>query len=776
MEEPVRTLISPVFLVVMLVSLFLGRLPSVMATVPGTNVWNLPGAEPFPSELLSRLEAKRQQLPTTYEPRTRHKHPDGRAVFTNRLLLETSPYLLQHAHNPVNWYPWGDEAFETARRLNRPILLSVGYSTCHWCHVMEEESFEDSEIAAYLNAHFVAIKVDREERPDIDAIYMQAVLAQTGSGGWPMTVMLTADGRPFFGGTYFPPRDGDRGMRLGFLSLLKETKTVFEKDPEQIAQVSQQLSQFVKRQMSPIPGDALPDETVLHKAMDTLKKGYDAQFGGLQRQQKFPSSLPIRVLLRYHRRSGDEQALGMARATLNQMAAGGIYDHVGGGFHRYATDPRWQIPHFEKMLYDNAQLAQVYLEGFQVTRDPAYEAMVHHLLTYIDREMTAPQGGFYSATDADSLTPSGKREEGYFFTWTRAEVDKILGEKQGALFADYYGLTDRGNFEGRNILFRVPDRTSPPAGLDLERAHRLLYEGRKGRPAPLKDDKILTAWNGLMISALAQSGMVLNRPEYIARAEKAARFILKEMMDRQGLYRSYRNGEAKQAAFLEDYAFLTAALLDLYDATNDPQWLARAINLDVRLSQGFEDKEKGGFFRTDARQKDLLAREKPFIDGAIPSGNAIALMNLLRLGDLTFDDSYRQRAEKSFKTFAANLQRYPFAFPHLLIALDFYLDQPKEIVLVTPKGKIEQAAPFLEALDRTYLPNRFVTLAEEGKGLKAHQQLVPVARGKIALGGQTTAYVCTKGICELPTTLPEQFEEQIRVIHPLAPAGKGEAR
>ncbi len=726
----------------------------------------LPGALPFDGALLKQLEQKRSRLDSDYSPRTRHKHPDGWAMYTNRLFLETSPYLIQHAHNPVNWYPWGEAAFAAARRLNRPVLLSVGYATCHWCHVMEEESFEDPGIAAYLNANFIAIKVDREERPDIDAIYMQAVQAMTGRGGWPLNVWLTTEGQPFYGGTYVPARDGDRGIRIGFLSLLQRIKTVYDEKPDKIKEMGRRLTTFLDESMKPAKVGALPDAGMLHQAAEQLKSRYDPQNGGILGAPKFPSSLPIRLLLRYHRRSGDDAYLKMATHTLKQMAAGGIYDHVGGGFHRYATDSRWRVPHFEKMLYDNAQLAVVYLEAFQATGDPEFRAMVMDILTYIAREMTDNRGGFFSATDADSLTPNGHREEGFYFTWTPQELEQHLGARLAQSFTRHYGVTAKGNFEGRNILHR-PDAAAVLSVEELDTARKILYRERQKRPAPLKDDKIITAWNGMMISAFARSGAVLRQPSYVDIAERAADFILAEMTRDNRLYRSYRAGEAKQKGFLEDYALFISALLDLYEATQSPRWLSRALDLDLVLSKLFEDDHEGGFFRTGKDQEALLAREKPYSDGALPSGNAIALLNLMRLGELTFDDRFRQRAEKGFKAFTPIMQQSPGAVSHMLLAVDFYLDQPKEIVIVTRKGEKAHAAPFLAALDKMFLPNRTLTVAEEGDELKAHARLIPVARGKIALQGKASAYVCIKGVCDLPTILPEQFDKQIRIVYPI---------
>ncbi len=740
----------------------------------------LPGAPPLDAQLVDRLKAAWEARDPAYKPRTRHLTSDGSPQYTNRLFLESSPYLLQHAHNPLNWYPWGDEAFDTARKLGRPVLLSVGYSTCHWCHVMEEESFDNEEIARYLNEHYIAIKVDREERPDIDAIYMTAVQTMTGGGGWPMTVWLTPDRKPFYGGTYFPARDGDRGARVGFLTLLQKLKGVYQEEPDRVVQSATQLAQIIQANLAAgSGGEKLPDAQVLQAAADTYRQRFDSTYGGLQGAPKFPSSLPIRLLLRHYRRTNDKQSLAMATLTLEKMAAGGMYDHVGGGFHRYSTDAQWLVPHFEKMLYDNALLTLAYLEGYQVTKREDLAQVAREVLRYVERDMTAPEGAFYSATDADSLAPDGHRAEGWFFTWTPTEIEAVLGKERAQIMTAYYAVTPAGNFEGRNILSTpkpldmvAADLNLPPEQVrtTIQEAKDLLYHARAQRPPPLRDDKILTAWNGLMISAYAQAALVLRDPQYADRAARAADFVLTKMRKDGRLLRSYTGGQARLEGYLDDYAFLTAGLLDLYETTGNLRWLKDALALDKALEDHYEDKQAGGFFLTSNDHEVLLAREKPSYDGAEPSGNSVQALNLLRLHEFTTEDRYRVRAEKLFQAFGELLKRAPSAVAELLLATDYHLDTPKEIVIVTPKSRAE-AEPFLTQLGTTYLPNRILTVVTEGEDLAAHAQLVPLVASKVAQGGKATAYVCENKVCALPTADPAIFAKQISQVHLLKEPG-----
>ena len=746
----------------------------------------LPGAPPLPEKIRAEIGRLRKLRGTGYEPRTRHLDSDGWALYTNRLFLESSPYLLQHAHNPVNWYPWGEEAFAEARRRGVPVLLSVGYSTCHWCHVMEEESFEDEEIARYLNENYVAVKVDREERPDVDAVYMSAVQALTGGGGWPMTVWLDGAKRPFYGGTYFPPRDGDRGARAGFLTVLRTLRAAHDEQPERIAEAAAELVAAVKARLAPSGPRKAPPARVLERAYLEYESRYDGTWGGMDGAPKFPSSLPIRFLLRHHQRTGEARALEMAEATLERMAAGGMYDQVGGGFHRYATDREWLVPHFEKMLYDNARLAVAYLEGYQVTGREDFRRVAEEILRYVQRDMTSPEGAFYSATDADSLGPSGERVEGWFFTWTPHEIDGALGEELGRVVKAYYGVSPEGNFaeagdegDARTIL-HVP-RPLPEVAKDLglsrdrlrarvDEAREKLYAVRRGRPAPLRDEKILTAWNGLMISAYARAARLLARPEYAEAAERAASFVLAEMSTDEGrLRRSYLGGRARHTAYLDDYAFLIAGLLDLYEGTGNPSWLGRAVELDRVLERHYEDPEGGGFYMTADDAEELLTREKPRFDGAEPTGNSVHLLNLLRLHALTTDDRYRARADLGFEAFGATLTRSPTTLSEMLLAFQFRLDTVSEVVIVTKRSR-DEADPFLAELRSAFFPNHVLVVVAQSE-VESLAKLVPLVEGKVAARGAPTAYVCERGVCDLPTSDPSKFATQIRRkrVSPTAP-------
>ena len=731
------------------------------------------------AELHDQLRRALAGKDADYRPRTHHLSEDGRPLYTNRLILETSPYLLQHAHNPVNWYPWGEEAFADAKRLGRPILLSIGYSTCHWCHVMEEESFEDVEIASVMNADYIAIKVDREERPDLDAVYMAAVQMLTGRGGWPMTTWLTPDGRPFYGGTYFPARDGDRGQRTGFLTLLRKLKGAYDAQPQVVADKARELTRRIQSSLLTQAEEAVPFETSLRSADGTFRANFDWVHGGRDQSPKFPSNLPIRFLLRRYRTTGDEKLLEMATLTLTKMANGGIYDQVGGGFHRYSTDARWLVPHFEKMLYDNALLTVAYVEAYQLTGREEFARVARDVLSYVAREMTSPDGAFYSATDADSLNPEGEREEGWFFTWTPAELKEVLGEEAAKVQA-YYGVSASGNFEGRNILHvtrtveEVAARLGMPAERlrdDLERAREKLYAARLRRPAPLRDEKILTSWNGLMISAMARAGFAFDDPELLERAGRAATFVLKRMRRDGRLLRSFKDGKARFNAYLDDYAFLTAGLLDLYEGTADPLWLREALGLQATLDEHYWDEKVGGYFATSDDHEALIAREKPAYDGAEPSGNSVALMNLYRLQELTLDDRHRQRAEKVVQGFSGMLRRRPTAVSEMLLALQFKHDRPKEIVIVTAKA-FDEAEPLLDVVRRTFAPSKVLAVVSEVQSPESLGGLLPLVKGKVTRKGRATAYVCEQGVCQLPTTEPDAFRRQLERTDPVsAPRG-----
>ena len=721
-----------------------------------------PGADPFAAELQERLAGAIALRGPAYVPRTHHLDADGRPLFINRLALETSPYLLQHAHNPVNWFPWGDEAFSEARRLARPVFLSIGYSTCHWCHVMEAESFEDEEIARFVNQHYVAIKVDREERPDIDAVYMSAVQQLTGSGGWPMSVWLTAAREPFFAGTYFPPRDGVRGGARGFLSLLGALSETFHRDPDRVGKASAALVEAVRQDMQgtaaanadtrDLPTRELIDATVAH-----YRGSFDSEHGGLKRAPKFPSHVPVRLLLRHVKRTGDAEALHMATLTLEKMAAGGLYDQLGGGFHRYSTDAQWLVPHFEKMLYDNALLVVAYAEAFQLAGRADFARVARETCDYVLREMSDGEGAFYSATDADS-----EGDEGRFFVWSADEIRRelaALGDRETTqLFLDHYDVRPGGNWEGRNIL-NVP-RPDEARWAALAGARAILYEARARRVPPLRDDKILAAWNGLMISAMAVAGRILDEPRYIAAAARAADFVLAHLRGADGeLQRSFKDGQARHAAFLDDHAFLAAGLIDLYEATFDARWLAESLTL-ARASERLFADPAGGWFMSSATHETLIAREKPAYDGAEPSGTSVALMNALRLGVFTGDDHWRQIAERGLRAHAKVLRERPIAMTEALLALDFLADTPLEIAIVWPDGAADAAAPLLSVLRRSYLPSHAIAGGPES-AMGSLAETVAFVGDKVPQGDRPTAYVCRHGRCELPVTDAPAFAAQL---------------
>ena len=736
-----------------------GGRPGALAADP-----TLPGLRGDPASD-AKLAAAAAAKGPSYRPRTRHLLAGDKPRFTNRLILESSPYLLQHAHNPVSWYAWGDEPFARARREGKPVFLSIGYATCHWCHVMEEESFEDEEIARYLNEHYVAIKVDREERPGVDAVYLDAVIVTTGSGGWPATLLLTPAREPFFAGTYFPARDGDREGAPGLLTVLREALGIYREHPDRVAEATREVARRLSRRPAAGAGKP-PGAGAIAQAVSSLGREFDAAHGGFGAAPRFPRPCTLALLGRHHRRTHDPRSLAMVERTLAGMAAGGIHDQLGGGFHRYSTDDRWLVPHFEKMLYDNAQLAVAYLEGFQLTGREDLARVARETLDYLDREMSDPAGGFQSATDADSPGPDGRGEEGRFFTWTPREIESVLGRDLARDAIAWFGAAGRGQVEGRSVLhtpasLEVAARrfgTSAPELRDrIELARKDLYAARARRPPPARDDEVVAAWNGLAISAFARGSQVLGEPAYAARAARAADFLLREMNPGGRLLRSRRGRAAGTPGTLDDHAFVTQGLLDLYEAAHDPRWLGEAIALEEQLERHFAD-PAGGFFLTADDDEAPLARVKPGYDGAEPAGNSVAAMDLLRLAELRSDDRLRRLAEKLLAAFAPQMEDGA-SMPAMLSALDFALDEPLEVVVVAPAPRA--GAALEEAQRRIFVPNRVYVVAIEGEDLASQARLVPLLEGKRALGGRATAYVCRGRVCELPTAEPRVFAEQL---------------
>ncbi len=682
--------------------------------------------------------------------------PTGRA---NRLIHETSPYLLQHAYNPVDWRPWGPEALRLARELNKPILLSIGYSACHWCHVMERESFENDAIAGVMNEHFVCVKVDREERPDLDEIYMQATLALNhGQGGWPMTVFLTPDQRPFFAGTYFPP--ADKWGRPGFRTVLEKIAEVWRNDPSGIHEQAAELTNRLKTSMqAAAPLSVGEDE--LRAVVGQFADEFDARYGGFGQAPKFPPATGLSLLLRRHARTGDPQTLQMIRKTLDGMAAGGLYDQIGGGFARYSTDERWLVPHFEKMLYDNALLTKTYVEAYQATGDPAYRRIATETLDYILREMTSPEGGFFSATDADSDGVEGK-----FFVWTPEEIRALLPEQDARAFCAYYDITAEGNWEHQSIAHtpRALDQVATDLGVSpealqasLDRSRPLVYAARSTRIPPGLDDKILTGWNGLMISAMAEGARVFGESRYLDAGETAADFLLQTMRRPDGgLLRTYRNGKAHLQACLEDYACLAEGLIDLYEAGAHEGFLREAAGLAERILSDFQDGERGGFFTTARDHEHLIVRSREGPDGATPSANAIAASVLARLSFHLGREDFRDAATRAVRVYGKQISRYPRAFCKSLIVLDLLLHGPVELALVGVPGD-----PGYERLrrevHRRFFPARIIAHHDPGAPEPTH----PLLAGKGLVGGQAALYVCRNFACQAPVTDPQQIGQAL---------------
>ena len=678
----------------------------------------------------------------------------------NRLTNETSPYLLQHANNPVDWYPWGPEAFENAKAADKPILLSVGYSACHWCHVMERESFENGPIAEMMNASFICIKVDREERPDVDSIYMNAVQAMTGRGGWPMTVFLTPEGKPFYGGTYFPPED--RGGMPGFKRLIEAISGAYTRDRGNVERTTDQLVQRMQQMSSSMPSVRHLTTEVLDHGYRGLVSQFDDRHGGTGTEPKFPQPMVYEFLLRYYLRSSEPQALDMVELTLDSMAQGGIYDQIGGGFHRYSTDAEWLVPHFEKMLYDNALLVKLYVHAYQVTRKPLYRRVVEQTLDYVLREMTAGQGGFYSAQDADSEGVEGK-----FFVWQPEQVTALLGPERGDLINRYFGVSQRGNFEGANILHvaRDPSDLAEDAGMTAEELQALvqsaastLYDAREDRIHPERDDKVLTAWNGMMLRAFAEAGAVLGRRDYVAAAERNADFLLNSLRQDGRLLRTFKSGKAKLNGYLEDYAFLIDGLIVLHEATFHERWLREAIGLGDAMLDLFWDKATGQFYDTGRDHEALIVRPRDISDNAMPSGSSKATEVLLRLAEITGDAELRSRAVTALKAAGELMSRVPVGAGQWLCALDFSLAPTKEIAIVGDPAE-EGTRALVAEVYRNYLPNRVFLGLSRASGSPGSD--VPLLEAKVKVRGQPTAYVCQNYVCQLPVSTPEALAEQL---------------
>ena len=677
----------------------------------------------------------------------------------NRLINETSPYLLQHAHNPVDWYPWGPEALERARNEDKPILLSIGYSACHWCHVMERESFENEDIAALMNENFVSIKVDREERPDLDSIYMTAVQAMTGQGGWPMTVFLTPDGRPLYGGTYFPPEE--RGGLPSFPRVVQSLARAYRENRGDVVQTTQKLVDHIRQASSGVVSRDPLTVDILHQAYSGIASQFDHRHGGTGLQPKFPQPMIYEFLIRHHLRFESPSALDMVELTLENMAHGGIYDQLGGGFHRYSTDTYWLVPHFEKMLYDNALLVRLYLHAFQITGKPLYRRIVEETLDYLAKEMTDPLGGFYSAQDADSEGVEGK-----FFVWRPEEISDILGKEDAEIFSRLYGVTRTGNFEGHSILHldEPADKVARDAGMPqselielVQRSRAALLQARESRVHPGRDDKVLTSWNGLMLRAFAEAGAVFERPDYVSKANENAKSLLDNLRNGDRLLRTYREGKASLNGYLEDYAFLIDGLIALHEATLDQRWLEEAIALGHGMVDLFCEEGDGVWYDTGRDHEALIVRPRDVSDNAIPSGGSVATDALLRLAIITGDTELNRRAAESLRSVRELMSRLPSGAGHWLGALDFYLSSPKEIALIGDPGAQATRALVAEVY-REYLPNRVFLGVDDGRGAVSG---LPLLEGRGLIDGRPTAYVCENYVCRLPVTAPSDLARQL---------------
>ena len=714
----------------------------------------LPSLEPLPEQLDTKLMQDYQAKGPDYKPRTHHLHPNGTPKFINRLISEASPYLLQHAHNPVNWYAWGPEALETAKAESKIILLSIGYSTCYWCHVMEEESYESEQVAEILNRDFIAIKVDREERPDLDKIHMDAVVAMRGHGGWPLNVFLTPDLGPFWGGSYF--------QKEQFLDILDQIRTVWEKEPEKIEQSGSRLSQYLKTQNQLVKGPVVLDEKILKTGYDSLASSFDGEFGGFGWAPKFPPSMRLQLLLRIAHRTDESMALEMVEKTLDHMARGGIYDHLGGGFHRYSTDERWLVPHFEKMLYDNASLAWTYLEAYQVSGKTMYSSVVREILDYVLKEMTHAGGGFYSAQDAGAVG-----EEGAFYVWHTSELRELLSPQEFSLFEKVYGLGEPNNFEDGAYILNLQDEYDWEIKADplIRSAHHKLLVARQARPLPIKDDKILTAWNGLMIATMAKANQVLGEVRYLEAARHAAQFLKQNLVADRGLLRRYRNGEATFDGYLDDYAYLISGLLTLYETDFDLSWIDWARELQAKQDQLLWNQQLGAYYFSRAGDPHLIRRSVDFVDGARPNSNAVSALNLLRLFALTSHAPYQEKAKALLTANGGNLSRQPGAFAQTLIALDYHLDRSKEIAVIGASNNADTQA-VLSWLQSSFNPNKTL-----GAGLPAQSDTLALLARKPMIKGKTTVYVCEDTICKWPTSDLTQVKRLVSDIktYSLAP-------
>jgi uncharacterized protein len=694
----------------------------------------------------------------------------------NKLVNEKSPYLLQHVHNPVDWYPWGTEAFEKAKKENKIIFLSIGYSTCHWCHVMEHESFENEITASLMNKHYICIKVDREERPDIDKVYMIAVQTMTGQGGWPLSVFLTPDLKPFYGGTYFPPRDAHG--RPGFPTVLEKIAQVWNEERENILHSGDELMNSLQHRHTVDTRNTTIDEMILKRTYHQIAAGYDPKYAGFGTGPKFPRPVVFNFLFRYYNRMKEQEALTMALTSLMAMASGGMYDHLGGGFHRYSVDGQWRIPHFEKMLYDQAQLVNSFLDAYQLTHDEFFATVAKETLDYVLRDMTSPLGGFFSAEDADSADPENlsHKIEGAFYVWKKSEIESLLTADEAKIFCHYFSVDDTGNaladphgeFTNKNIFFTpfTIEQTAKTNHLRIDSTKELLksakgklFTTRKNRPRPHRDDKIIAGWNGLMISAFARASTIFNEPKYSEAAKNSAQFIVDHLLsvEKKQLLRRFRDGEAKFEGHLDDYSFVIHGLIDLYEAVFDIQWIQVAVELQRTQTALFWDSAEGGFYDTSGKDPSILVRTKEVYDGAEPTGNSVASLNLLRLHYLTGENSFSSYAEKALKYFCTLLEQTPQVAPQIMAAVDSFLHPPEHLIISTEHNE-KDAGIFVSTAVQHYHPDlRIIVFSAENR--KIFAETLSLIKELIPRNGKTTAYYCKNFSCTLPTIDIDEFRD-----------------
>lgn len=712
------------------------------------NKITLPGKIQFKSSLEKKLVKNLKERGNKYIPRTKHLQKNGSPKFINRLILESSPYLNQHAHNPVNWYPWGEEAFKKAKEENKPIFLSIGYSTCHWCHVMEEESFDNIKVAKYLNENYIAIKVDREQRPDVDSIYMKILQAINGNGGWPMSVWLTPEKLPIYARTYIPAFDGDRGAKKGFYTILSDLKTLYTTKRKEIEKYGTQIAEALQSVNQPTNLKKLNNLSLIKRVLDNSKRSFDPLHGGVNRSPKFPSSFPLTNLIQSYSLKENESHLFMITRTLDKIAMGGIHDHIDGGFHRYSTDKIWLAPHFEKMLYDNALLTEIYTQGYLLTKKKCYEYIVHSTVNFILNQMYHKDLGFFCAIDADSKNHLNENEEGYFYTWKPGEIEKSFPRAK-----NFWNFPKDGNFEGRTILtLKSMAPLNINSSSEYDKLRKNISKERKNKPFPIVDRKSLVSWNAMAINALAEAGFHLSVQDWTNKAIEVAELLWTRQFKNGVLYRVYLDSKPQTKAFLEDYAYLIRAYLTLFEITSNKKWLERSITLLDILNSKFMDKENGAYYISSSEQELILSKDLPTHDGAYPNGNSIMAMNLVRLYDLTLNTLYLDNYNSLIQRYSAFLDGGPSSLSEMVRAIEAKIQNRKQVVIISK----EKEGKLAKVIRENNFPQISFVMAKE----KSHE--LPLLKNKKMKRNRETAYVCKNFICNLPTNSEEQLIQQIK--------------